>query len=148
MSDKAPASSSAAAPSKAVCAVVRNTDAQGEATFALRGEGFTEGSRVGFIGPSHIGNFTVDADGAFAVDAAKNGQYHVLVDGGEDTIKCAKAKGEQSQKDEERAAGFTAGFKAVKANCQAKEPQGIAPHTATWEKGWNAGAAEAADKFC
>ncbi|MGW1728611.1 hypothetical protein ACWCQK_37740 [Streptomyces sp. NPDC002306] len=149
MSDKAPASSSAAAPSKAVCAVVRNTDAPGQATFALRGEGFKEGSKVAFLGPGAAGTgFTVDADGAFVVPITTNGQYHIQVDAGEATIKCAKSKGEQSQKDEERAAGFTAGFNAVKANCQAKEPQGIAPHTATWEKGWDAGAAAAAAKFC
>ncbi|MEU9314199.1 hypothetical protein [Streptomyces sp. NPDC048256] len=147
VSTSAPASPAVVPAGK--CAVVRDTDAQGKETFSLRGEGFTKGDKVSFLGPSHSGTgFTVDADGAFVVKDVKDGQYHILVNDGEDTIKCAKAKGEQSQKDEERAKGFSDGFKAVKANCQAKQPQGIAPRTAEYNKGWDAGAAAAAAKFC
>ncbi|MCX4819685.1 hypothetical protein OG883_07165 [Streptomyces sp. NBC_01142] len=131
------------------CAVVRSTDAPGPAAFSLMGEGFPEGAKVSFLGPSHAGtNLTVDADGAFVVPGAKDAQYHIVVDDGEDTVKCAKAKGPQAQKDEERAAGFTAGHKAVKANCQATQPQGIAPRTKSYDDGWKEGAAAAAAKFC
>ncbi|WP_405979096.1 hypothetical protein [Streptomyces sp. NBC_00158] len=133
----------------AVCAVVRNTDAAGAPTFSLMGEGFKEGQKVAFIGPSHSGTgFTIDADGAFVVKDAKDGQYHITVDDGASVIKCAKAKTQQSQKNEEKAKGFADGFKAVKANCQAKLPQGIAPPTATYEKAWKDGAAAAAAQFC
>ncbi|MEF2529639.1 MULTISPECIES: hypothetical protein [Streptomyces] len=133
----------------AVCAVVRNTDAAGQATFSLMGEGFKQGQKVSFIGPSHGGSgFTVDADGAFVVTGAKDGQYHISVDDGESIIKCARAKTEQSQKDEEKAKGFADGYKAVKENCQAKPAQGIAPRTETYNKAWNEGAAAAAAKFC
>ncbi|MEU9108760.1 hypothetical protein AB0D54_31400 [Streptomyces xanthophaeus] len=133
----------------AVCAVVRNTEAAGAATFSLMGEGFTQGQKVSFIGPSHSGaGFVVDADGAFVVSNAKDGQYHISVDDGESTVKCARAKSQQSQKEEERTKGFATGYAAIKKNCQAKLPQGIAPHTETYLKAWNDGAAAAAAKFC
>lgn len=147
MSESAP--DAATVVPAAVCAVVRNTDAAGAATFSLMGEGFKEGQKVAFIGPSHSGTgLTVDADGAFLLSKAKNGQYHISVDDGESTIKCAKAKSQKAQTDEEKAKGFTDGYKATKANCQAKPPQGIAPRTETYNKAWLDGAAAAADKFC
>nr|WSX47909.1 hypothetical protein OG409_02455 [Streptomyces sp. NBC_00974] len=133
----------------AVCAVVRNTDAAGVATFSLMGEGFKEGQKVSFIGPSNSGTgLTVDADGAFSVPISKEGQYHISVDDGESTVKCAKAKSQQSQKNEEKAKGFADGYRAIKNNCQAKPPQGIAPHTETYNNAWNDGAAKAARDFC
>lgn len=147
MNDRAP--ETATVVPTAVCAVVRNTDAAGAATFSLMGEGFEEGQKVSFIGPSNTGtDLIVDADGAFVVPISKAGQYHISVDDGESTVKCAKAKSQQSQKDEEKAKGYADGYKAIKNNCQAKQLQGIAPHTETYNKAWNDGAAAAAAKFC
>ncbi|MFB7466168.1 hypothetical protein ACFCZ1_22175 [Streptomyces sp. NPDC056224] len=147
MSERAP--ETATVVPTAVCAVVRNTDAAGLATFSLMGEGFKEGQKVSFIGPSNSGHgLVVDSDGAFVVPISKEGQYHISVDDGESTVKCAKAKSQQSQKDEERAKGFADGYRAIKNNCQAKQPQGIAPRTATYNMAWNEGAARAAADFC
>ncbi|MFE6848260.1 hypothetical protein [Streptomyces sp. NPDC057686] len=147
MSERAP--ETATVVPTAVCAVVRNTDAAGAATFSLMGEGFKEGQKVSFIGPSNAGSgLTVDADGAFVVPITKEGQYHISVDDGESTVKCAKAKSQQSQKDEERAKGYADGYSMTKANCKAKQPQGIAPRTDTYNKAWNDGAAAAARDFC
>lgn len=44
--------------------------------------------------------------------------------------------------------GFQAGFRAVKADCQAKPPQTALPPDQNWTDGYNAGAALAAKTFC
>ncbi|GAA3370906.1 hypothetical protein GCM10020367_19410 [Streptomyces sannanensis] len=150
LSEGAHGSAPSALPAAPSCSLKRMTGPAGATTFALMGEGFTKGAKLSFASNVQAsGGVTADDAGTFVTQAVlPEGQYHVVSEDGETTIKCEKAKSALAQSDAERAEGFRDGYNLIKANCKAQKMQMIEPRTPSYDKGWDAGAAAATEKYC
>ncbi|RSS81853.1 hypothetical protein [Streptomyces sp. WAC06614] len=67
-----------------------------------------------------------------------------------ESVKCGTlAQAEQKQSEDQYRAGYRYGFADLRRDCQKEppRPRATAPDP-DWQKGYDAGAADAADKFC
>ncbi|MFJ8649056.1 hypothetical protein ACIRNI_23410 [Streptomyces sp. NPDC093546] len=138
-------------------------------TFGVSGSGFPDNEKVTATNSKGavVGTTTTLPGGGFEFTGLPNDTYTVTSkfakvtcakanvpdEKKEDKKKEDKKKKDDKKKKENKAKeqyrkGHTDGFNAIKKNCNAKTPKNLTALDPNYEKGYNAGAKLAADKFC
>lgn len=138
------ASAAAATPS---CSVARATDPN---AVQISGQDFKPNKTIVVASSDGAdGSVKADASGSFSLKiTGAEGAVSAQQVGGPEAKCGSVAEQEKQGAQKQYAEGWNAGYAAKKKDCKAQPPQGAVPLDENWKEGFNAGAAEAAKKFC